>query len=383
MSKIFFSWQSDLPNSDNRNFIEDVIKKSIQELNNIEFSLVLSIDKDTNKLAGSPDISNSILTKINESSAFVADISFINNHNIGRKTPNPNVLFELGYATKHLGWENIICIFNTDYGSIEDLPFDIRNRRILTYSLKENKKSEERKKLIKVFVNILKENEQRMALSKEIIDYYNVDIYNQMVLLLKSISSLLSSDINKGFSLQDITILLSMKSFDIKNLITNKQMLGFCLLKDYSEIEKSLNDSLNKIVQVRYFNDKHYLPLIKLIKILKKWNKLQNRTIDFKDFKKIENIGNDYKVLNNNDIRRVLLKKIEKDLHFIVIDHGDFKKSYLEKDLLNNYIISNEQILEKYHDFITEVIENINQWITLNDGEFLIDNISMELRGKI
>ena len=51
--------------------------------------------------------------------------------------------------------------------------------------------------------------------------------------------------------------------------------------------------------------------------------------------------------------------------------------------MLNNYIISNEQILEKYHDFITEVIENINQWITLNDGEFLIDNISMELRGKI
>ena len=78
MNTIFFSWQSDLPNSDNRNFIEDVIKKSIKELNQNDFSLVLSIDKDTNQLAGSPDIANSILTKISKSSAFIADISIIN-----------------------------------------------------------------------------------------------------------------------------------------------------------------------------------------------------------------------------------------------------------------------------------------------------------------
>ena len=155
MNTIFFSWQSDLPNSDNRNFIEDVIKKSIKELNQNDFSLVLSIDKDTNQLAGSPDIANSILTKISKSSAFIADISIINDNSSDRKMPNPNVLFELGYAVKQLGWENVICLFNTDSGSLEELPFDLRNRRVLTYSIKNKVKSDEKKKLIQEFYWIM------------------------------------------------------------------------------------------------------------------------------------------------------------------------------------------------------------------------------------
>ena len=240
MNTIFFSWQSDLPNSDNRNFIEDVIKKSIKELNQNDFSLVLSIDKDTNQLAGSPDIANSILTKISKSSAFIADISIINDNSSDRKMPNPNVLFELGYAVKQLGWENVICLFNTDSGSLEELPFDLRNRRVLTYSIKNKVKSDEKKKLIQIFKGIIRDNERRMELSREIIDYYNVDIYNQMILLLKNISKLLRPEENHGgISFKQINLTLSIVESEVKDAIADNSHLGFTLFKDYSEIENN------------------------------------------------------------------------------------------------------------------------------------------------
>lgn len=69
---------------------------------------------------GMPDITESIFTKISNSSVFIADISIINDAWINRKTPNPNVLIELGYAARTLGWDKIICIFNSDYGSFND-----------------------------------------------------------------------------------------------------------------------------------------------------------------------------------------------------------------------------------------------------------------------
>ena len=62
-------------------------------------------------------------------------------------SPNPNVLLELGYAAGIVGWENVICILNTDYGSEKELPFDIAQRRLTPYSLKTTEKSDVRKYL--------------------------------------------------------------------------------------------------------------------------------------------------------------------------------------------------------------------------------------------
>jgi hypothetical protein len=41
-----------------------------------------------------------------------------------RRTPNPNVLVELGYALKALGDERVIVVVNTAFGKEELLPFD-------------------------------------------------------------------------------------------------------------------------------------------------------------------------------------------------------------------------------------------------------------------
>lgn len=104
---IFYSWQSDLPGKTNRNFIGDAIKKSLKGINK-DNQIIACIDRDTKDELGSPDIRASIFNKINHSKFFVCDVSQNENG-----VPNPNVLIELGYAIKTLGWEKIICLFNS------------------------------------------------------------------------------------------------------------------------------------------------------------------------------------------------------------------------------------------------------------------------------
>ena len=133
---IFYSWQSDLPNNSNRGFIQNALQDAINAISSDD-SLQLEpvLDRDTLGVAGSPDISATIFNKIAESDLFVADISIIGRLDNGRTVPNPNVLIELGYAINSLGFDRIILVYNIAYGQISDLPFDLRTRRITTYSM--------------------------------------------------------------------------------------------------------------------------------------------------------------------------------------------------------------------------------------------------------
>lgn len=139
--KIFYSWQSKNPKF-NRYFIQDAIKKAIRKLHS-ELKIEIILDSSTANSPGSPNIVDEILRGIRSSDIFICDTSLINNNWKSRLLkerlcPNPNVLIELGYAARTLGWKRIICIFNNSSGQIEDLPFDIKQNRITVYHL--NKK---------------------------------------------------------------------------------------------------------------------------------------------------------------------------------------------------------------------------------------------------
>lgn len=127
---IFYSWQSDIKVS--RNFISDCLGRLEKKMKDI---VLCNIDRDTQGLAGAPDIGDSIYEKIDKADIFIADVTIINHDYMGRKTPNPNVLIELGYAIKALGWERIILLYDKDFGEVEELPFDINHRRITSFTL--------------------------------------------------------------------------------------------------------------------------------------------------------------------------------------------------------------------------------------------------------
>ena len=190
MNTIFFSWQSDLPNSYNRNLIENVIKSTLKKINRENnLSLVLDIDRNTDGLLGSPDIADSILKKIDKCDIFIADISIINKSSTFRKTPNPNVLFELGYAVSRIGWNRVICVFNSDYGDLKDIPFDLRNRRIIQYNSKDITRTKQ--SLINLFEEIINDNTESLITSREITDYYSVNIYSSFLNIISRISGMI------------------------------------------------------------------------------------------------------------------------------------------------------------------------------------------------
>jgi hypothetical protein len=159
---VFYSWQSDLENKHNRSFIQEVLEKAIKAVSkNSDFRLDAVVDRDTYGIPGSPSIVESITGKIARSDVFVCDISIINALSSGRTTPNPNVLYELGFASAILGWERIIMIQNSVYGGPEMLPFDLRGRRILQYYLdstvddRAGEKQKLQKSLVGTFTNAL------------------------------------------------------------------------------------------------------------------------------------------------------------------------------------------------------------------------------------
>jgi hypothetical protein len=146
--KIFYSWQSDSDAKLNRYFILNALE-AVSKNCRKEGLFDLYIDQATREEPGSPNISDTIFKKIDGSNLFIADISIINPNSKERKTPNPNVLIESGYAIKKLGFKNTIFIFNCYYGNLNDLPFDIRQNRILSYCFDGSNKEEVANSLIK------------------------------------------------------------------------------------------------------------------------------------------------------------------------------------------------------------------------------------------
>ena len=66
-----------------------------------------------------------------------------------RPVSNPNVLFELGYAFGTLGPHAIVGVFNTAFGEVEELLFDLPPKRLTTYRLAAgDDKAEVRVKLV-------------------------------------------------------------------------------------------------------------------------------------------------------------------------------------------------------------------------------------------
>lgn len=130
--RIFYSWQSDV--RVNRNFIRSALEAAVAALRNDleleEAERDIVIDQDTQGIPGSPSIADVILSKIRSSDIFLADLTFIDGASAeGRRSPNPNVMLEFGYALHALGDAKLIGVFNEAFGSPQELPFDLAHRR--------------------------------------------------------------------------------------------------------------------------------------------------------------------------------------------------------------------------------------------------------------
>ena len=141
---VFYSWQSDVEG--NKQFINKKIKEAVEDIQQMEeFSdSKIIYDHSTQNRSGSPSIVDTIHEKINTCDVFIADITPIAEVQNKKDSPiklipNPNVMAECGFALRSIGEKRIILLFRKDKGLCENLPFDIRHRRISVFNIRDER----------------------------------------------------------------------------------------------------------------------------------------------------------------------------------------------------------------------------------------------------
>ena len=377
---IFYSWQSDLPEVDNKSYIGTCLQKALSKINRCtDFSIEFVLDRATSKRIGTIDIAQTIFNKINNAKLFVADVSIINHRTKKyRKTVNPNVLFELGYAVRTIGWENIICIFNTKYGQPKDLPFDIRNRRLLLYNSERDKSF-----LINDLSLIIKESENTRVPSDVIRDFYHAPLYSLLFRLVSDAHKMLF-DYRDNITLKNISNTLNLQKEDITNKLAYKTFIGFQLFKSYPTVVPKLRSHLEKILSIRQFNDIYYVPLVEIIDMLKLHDKAIYRWINT-DILVLISIKNDkYTIIQNSlchdsfPCRFGLVRNMQSKTGLgRVVDYGDIKRIDHQKALLHSFRLT-EKSLVFYSEFLQTLLASMNRWIVNNGGEFILDETELE-----
>lgn len=144
---IFFAWQLDTPSDLNKTFIWGALQEAAAHLaGDAQPELAPRPEKDTEGVSGNPNIVETIFRRISECSIFLADLTFVATTPNGKKTPNPNVLLELGYAARCVGWDRTILVMNNAAGTGADLPFDmLQHRWPIEYRLTEDTQVRDRR----------------------------------------------------------------------------------------------------------------------------------------------------------------------------------------------------------------------------------------------
>lgn len=368
---IFYSWQSDLPNAKNRNLIEACLKKAIKLLRNeINEVSEISIESDSRNDIGTPDLAESIFEKIEMCDILVADLSIINAESNCRPTPNPNVLLEVGFAAKAISWSNILCIYNSEYGKVELLPFDIRTRKPIIYNTLEGI-SESKETLTKVLKAQIKDIIfNRIVDKKEYLSTkHNVDLALQSILIdLCEIVFDRNSDDKYNYDK-----LLHMSTESLIKVLLHKQFLGFFL---YRNIEVNIDEFINFFndeLETYFLNEKEKRILAKLVFSLRNYKDILHSGIIFNCRDSSAEYMVQYgKAINpqNSEDSYLLLKPIENN-KAIVIAGGSFNN--VPTQTMTNVFELIDEAVPVFAHHINDIIVLVNDWIAITGKYFIIN----------
>lgn len=163
----------DAPKEINRTFIREALDRAAAEIgSDSKVTDSPRIDSGMEHVAGTPEVATVMFDKIRESAIFVGDVSLvgeIKGESGKKRSPNPNVSLEMGYAAGVIGWSRVICVMNEVFGKRTEAPFDVRNRRFpIDYTLKPSLEGAEETQeslmqTLKTAIQTISESELRKA----------------------------------------------------------------------------------------------------------------------------------------------------------------------------------------------------------------------------
>jgi len=230
---IFYSWQSDT--EFNKKGIRLALRDAMNDLEQQNPNLNLKLDEATSNNVGTLHIPNSILENISNADIFIGDLSIVGQTiDSKKKLANPNVLIELGYAISQLGWNRTLILFNKQFGTFGDLPFDIEKRSCLDFKIIADRDTSGigmlRTELIARLQAIIDSNPAKPAIRTEPFDKertHDIQILNN--LLLRVPISLMDQFFAYGFNQIDIRVIYGIskwrEAFNSKGFYVNDKRI--------------------------------------------------------------------------------------------------------------------------------------------------------------
>lgn len=137
---IFYSWQSDTRGRE-REIIEHALNVAAQSLER-DHGYKIEIDNSTLGEPGMPNITQTIMRKIDSCDIFICDMTPVaklekvdgNGQRVTKQLPNSNVLLELGYAMSAVGINYIIPLAHQGTWQASEMPFDINHNKIILFT---------------------------------------------------------------------------------------------------------------------------------------------------------------------------------------------------------------------------------------------------------
>lgn len=379
---IFYSWQNDLDHKTHRNFIEKCIKRALKIVKK-EAHVVVDYDRDIKGLNGSPDITSTIFDKIEKSVLFICDVSIINQSSDQKKTPNPNVLIELGFAVHKLGWDRIICLFDIDSGSVEELPFDIRQKRVTPFNPSDDNEAD---RIAKILAANIQDLYVQGKMFNPLNDYMKGRIDRSMLNLAKRMANLVFGTISMSEGLAQVTDLLNTEKEKRILLLSQVQFPAFIVLNTFSEDEESLKLILRELFSSSYFPKEWSYTVLELLEWIREYNYLiSSRNKDY-PFDLVE--GKEF--LNVAAISGKAINPQNPENSFLVLETMDKNgKRYVDTtggkvinttqyptnnapSLRRCFVISPEYVLS-VSDTIERLISICNRWLDATNEEFILD----------
>lgn len=379
---IFYSWQNDLDSKTHRYFIEKCLKKALADLEK-DAAIYVSYDRDTKGINGSPDITATIFDKIDKCVLFVCDVSIVNPNAERRKMPNPNVLVELGYAASKLGWDRIICLFDGNTGDIEDLPFDLRQKRVTPfYPDRENELS----RVSKILGANIADLYVKGQLFNPLNDYIKGKIDRSILDIVKPMANLVYGTISLSEGLAHVSQLLNCSVAEIEKHITGIHFPAYIALNDFSAEQSELQNILKDLFSSSYFPKEWSYTVLELIDWIREYNWLISKRNTAYPFEKIELGKFDHlapiraQSINptNPPNTFLVLETTSKDgKRYVDINGGKVinKTSFATDNApsLKQCMSIKEDSIKKVAAAIQKLIIICQNWLDITDSEFVLD----------
>jgi len=363
------------------------LKSAIRKISTISHLIIEpAIDRDTLNSQGTPEIISTIFNKIDACSIFVCDISIINSKQEGRKTPNPNVLVELGYAAKTLGWEKIICLYNLEFGTYEDLPFNIKQRRPLTYKLEDGNKSKVKEQLSDTIANNIRELNSRGLLYPELQIYYKNQLDKLIIQLIKVFNKLLigytSDTIPDYITVDDTLNFLKLDQNAIINHLRGRDLSGLQLLRSYTHTTNKIRLLIDVLVPWTHIDKDVVISLTKIVLAIDAMESFLRPDWRSSWLKKAGFFENQFQVevINQNSFDEYSLYAIKMKVggSFSTIDFGLFKN--IDATCLLDSFRPSDHYLNSFARYMENIIKSIITWTDKTNGVLMSDGLIINVK---